>query len=256
MPDGPGPKRLRGAGSTALGALGGALILVVVVVALVVIGSRDEDAVPASALATPPAVPVAEPTGTSTPAPGVERGGAVTPAAEREPEEADAVAFVAGYHPVGARAVESVAVDLDGDGRSEIVVASIVGDVARVDVASWDGRGYVVRFTGQGGRADAIERFTVEDVTGDGMREIVLEVQGPSRLALALWGVTDEGVVRQAARGGCWDGSHVYGHRGAEVGDGELVATCDPEVRGGPPDGSQVYRWEGGGWQAVEVDDG
>ena len=223
------------------------MLVLIAAAAVVVLLSREGGFEPLAPV-TPPPVVVPEEEETSDDVEQVQEL-APTPA-PREPTEADAVAFAAGFDPPRGREVEMVIVDLEGDGRSEVVVASIVDEVVRIDVAQWDGEEYGVAFSGLGGPAVVIDELAVRDVTGDGTREIVVQQSTPQRRSLALWGATDEGIARQEARGGCWDGEHVFGHTGAEVAGKELVATCDPSRDEVPPGGSERYLWDGQAWNA------
>ncbi len=244
----PADARRRACWRTVRGIAGGAVLAFIAAAAVSVLISRERGFVPLEPV-TPP--PIAVPEEDSSDGEEVEQVQSLPPTpAPREPTEADAAAFAASFEPPRAEQVEMVIVDLDQDDRSEVVVASIVDGVARIDVARWDGEGYEVAFTGRGGPAEVIEEFAVRDVTGDGTREIVVQQRAPERRSLGLWGVTDEGIARQEAHGGCWDGSHVFGVQGAEVASGELIATCDPERGEVPPGGSQRYVWDGEAWNA------
>ncbi len=250
------PDRKRHGGAGALvGVLAGMLAFLVVVL-LVVRWGEDQrggsEGAPAEILAEPteavvpttpaPTTPVppsdpAPPSATSIPHP-----------IGREPTDADAAAFAAAYEPPGGRDVEAVSVDLDDDGRPEVVVASVAGDVVRVDVAVWNAQAYEVAHTDQGGPAEEITAFDVRDVTGDGARDIITAQNAPDRQSIALWGWRDGALVRHVAVGGCWDGSHVFGQTGAEIIGREIVASCaaiPDEVPFGTRD---VYVWDGLAW--------
>lgn len=240
---------------TLAGVLGGVLTFLVIVLGLLWFGHDwgDEAAEPpltASPLRTtpPPAsptpTPMPAPTPTPTPTP------ATPEPTEREPTDADAAAFTSAFEPPGGRDVESVTVDMTGDGQPEIVVVSVAEDAVRLDVATWTGTAYDVAFSDAGGPADTVERFTVRDLTGNGTRDIAtVQMIGQDRESMALWGWDGEQFVRHEARGGCWDGSHVYGIVGVAMADGELAATCDgsPEPVGAWP--TDVYVWEDGAWR-------
>lgn len=250
--------RSNGAGALA-GVLAGMLAFLVVVLLVVRwgedqrgrAGSAEVLAQPTdAAVPTQGAAPTAAATEPTEPAPGsgdAAPGPAPAPT-EREPTDADAAAFVASYEPPGGRDVESVAVDLDEDGRPEVVVASVAGDVIRLDVAVWGIGAYEVAHTDQGGPADDLTAFEVRDITGDGAREILTAQVGPDRESIALWGWRDGALVRHVASGGCWDGSHVYGHTGAEVVAREVHASCTPVPDQVPPGTWHVYVWDGQAW--------
>lgn len=253
------PDRTRSNGSGALvGVLAGMLAFLVVVLLVVRwgedqrsrAGSAEVLAQPTDAPVPTQAVPTAPATAPGEPAP-ESADAAAEPAPEptqREPTDADAAAFVASYEPPGGRDVEAVAVDLDEDGRPEVVVASVAGDVIRLDVAVWGTGAYEVAHTDQGGPADELTAFEVRDITGDGAREILTAQVAPERESLALWGWREGALVRHVASGGCWDGSHLYGHTGAEVVAREVHASCTPVPDQVPPGTWHVYVWDGQAW--------
>jgi hypothetical protein len=251
-------------GGVALRGLLGAIVLMGLVAgALLVILSRGEEG--AERVAAPSSLDVPVPDATESPltadaAPGPVGSSLLEAEPEdREPTDADGAAFATAYDPPEGEGVELLAADLAGDGRPEVVAAFVAGGFARIEVAAWDGMAYQVVFTDQGGPADELITFEVRDVTGDGNREIVTEQATDDRESLAMWGTTEEGVVRLVVRGGCWDGSHVVGEEGAEVGGGELTATCAPRededgrvARGG----RDVYTWDGEAWTHEPTEDG
>lgn len=256
------PERARPNGAGALvGVLAGMLAFLVVVLLVVrwgedqrgragsveILAEPTDAAVPADAT-----VPTA-PASATQPAEAVPEAADATPApasgaTDREPTDADAAAFIAAYEPPGGRDVEAVAVDLDDDGRSEVVVASVAGDVVRLDVAVWDTSTYVVAHTDQGGPAEELVSFEVRDLTGDGVRDILTAQVAPERESIALWGWDEETLVRHVASGGCWDGSHVYGDTGAEVIGREIHASCPPIPDEVPLGTRHVYVWNGEAW--------
>lgn len=262
----PAARSRSGLTTTVAGVLAGVLVFLLIVLGLLWFGGEDaepEQPITASPLtpsptptptSTAPTTPAASPTPAQTPTPEQTPTPTPTPEAtptdaEREPTDADAAEFTARFQPPGATAVESVTVDATGDGRNEIVVASITQDVVRLDVATWTGSAYEVTFSDQGGQADEIERFSVRDVNGDDVREIVtVQNTGEEGQSLSLWGWDGEAFARQEARGGCWDGSHTYGIVGAEVDDGRLRATCDDSPLPQAAWSTDVYTWEDGAW--------
>lgn len=245
------PERDRRGGPAALGGVLAGLLAFLVVVLLVVRWGEDQPrAAPPVDLGAGPAtespdVPASPPpTDTSAPV------SPVPDPTDREPTDDDAAAFTASYEPPGGREVEAVTVDLDGDERPEVVVASVAGDVVRLDVAVWDQHAYAVAHTDQGGPAESILDFSVRDVTGDDAREIVtVQVGDEGRESLAIWGWSEGELVRMTAVSGCWDGSHVYGHTGADIIAGEIVATCPPVPDEVPAGTRDVYAWDGQAWR-------
>jgi hypothetical protein len=236
------------------GAVTAVLVFLLLVLGLVLLGDTDQEGDVEPALTGAPVLGTPTPTPTpddAVPSPEPEMDPTGIPPAEptdRPPTDADAATFASTYEPPGGRDTQSVTVDITGDDSSEIVVVSIVGEVVRVDVAVWTGQRYEVVFTDQGGPAEEITGFTVRDVTGDRSREIVT-TQTADRRSLAIWGWDGTAFVRQTARGGCWDGSHVYGVDGAEVDDGELIATCDATLLEDLAPGTRhVYLWDGQSW--------
>jgi hypothetical protein len=226
------------------GALGAIGLTVLIAVSLLVIGLR-EDAAPdvESAGPAPPFGPT--PGAAGTPEEGVATAPDDVAPDEREPTPAEAAAFAAAHRPERGTDVQAVTVDLDGDGRLEVVVVAVVGGSTQVDVAAWDGAGYRVVYSGRGGPAERIAGFEAADLTGDGRREIVVAQSAPERDSVALWGLGADGIEPQVAHGGCWEGSHVYGTAGASIEDGELVATCDPARA---PGEVHRYGWDGLRW--------
>lgn len=197
-----------------------------------------------------PTEPTGEPTPTaptSTPEPTESPTEEPTDAAE--PTDADAAAFASSYQPQGARSVDFVAVDITADERKEIVFASIVGDRSRIDIAAWDGQRYGIVYTGEGGSADVVDRFMVRDFTGNGFREVVtVQSVGGRGQSLSIWGYDGTSYAPQRARGGCWDGSHTYGVTGADISEGQIVATCDASPLPTAAWPSDVYVWDGETW--------
>lgn len=253
-------ERRRGPGGVIIGVLAGVLVFLLAVLVFVLRSQPgDEDdlagrpvatgsptppaaTAPATGASTPTPTPTALPTATPTPTP------TPTPT-EREPTDADAAAFSSGYEPPGATDAQAVTVDLNADGRPEVVVVSLAGGVTRLDVAAWDGRSYEVAFTDQGGPAQQLEDFTVTDFNDDDVPEIVTrQSTGSEGRSVSLWGWDGEAFARQNAVGGCWDGSHTYGIVGVELARGQIVATCDASPLPAATWPSDVYEWDGEAW--------
>jgi hypothetical protein len=260
-PVAPPPRPISGPSPALLG--GVAAILVALVVALLWVLGVFDGAPPESITATPvpttpepttdEPTPTVEPTPTP-PEPTVEpTAGDPNPAeptpGDREPTDADAAAFSTRYLPPGGDAVETVTVDLDADGRAEVVFLSLAQGRVRLDIAAWDGRAYQVVYVDQGGQADAILEIYASDFTGSGTREVAtLQTFGADGQSLSVWGWDGRRYVAQRANGGCWNGSHTYGIVGATITPGEIRATCDgsPLPRATWP--TDVYRWDGSAW--------
>jgi hypothetical protein len=140
-------------------------------------------------------------------------------------------------------------VDVTGDGRNEIVFASIVQTRTRIDVAVWDGRQYRAVYADHGGQADEIDEFLVQDFTDSGTREIVtVQAVDEDRESLSIWGWNGEAFARQPGQGGCWDASHTYGIIGAEISEGEIAATCDGRPLPRAAWTTDIYVWDGEAW--------
>jgi hypothetical protein len=233
------------------GAVTAVLVFLLLVLGLLLLGDDERDTAVEPPLTgepveTSPTPPPGEPSPSPEPE---EEPTAIAPVepTDRPATDADAATFASTYDPPGGRDTQSVTVDVTNDGTNEVVVVSIAGNAVRLDVAVWNGQRYEVVFTDQGGPAEEITGFTVRDVTGSGTREIIT-TQANDRRSLAIWGWDGTAFVPQVASGGCWDGTHVYGVDGAEVDDGELVATCDPELLDIVRGTRDVDVWDGQAW--------
>lgn len=183
-----------------------------------------------------------EPVATPPPAPPATAPAALQaepPPGPREPTFAEAAEFAASYQPPGATAKRMVAANADDDSMREIVFASIVGGASRIDVAAWDGRGYRVVGTGEGGPATEIIDLWVRDVTHDRVREIIVSHRAERSKSVSIWGWDGAAYAPQMARGGCASGRNTFGVNGAEVGVGTIIATCDAS----PHPQKSVYTW-------------
>jgi hypothetical protein len=249
-PEEPKPSRL----GAVVGVLAGVLVFLLIVAGVLFLGGNGEEPtgpdLTATPVPTPPEEPTPERTPTPTPIPTPTPTPTPTPVdEEREPTDADAAAFTAAFQPAGARDLESVTVDVTGDGRAEIVVASIANNATRIDVAAWTGTAYEVVFTDQGGPADEITAFSVRDVNEDGVREIItFQRVGQDGESLSIWGWDGDEFGRQVADDGCWDGSHTFGAIGAELRAGQIIATCDDSPLPTAAWTSDVYVWDGEVW--------
>lgn len=260
------PVRGRGPTPAAVAVGGAAVLLLVVLVGFGLLRSGDDEPAEVPSLVASPvtATPTVEPT-TPTPSPSPTTSSPTpepSPTGARTPNDADAAAFAEQYRneQLGGRA-DSVIVDVDGNGDDEIVFASLASGSVRVDVAVWQGTRYEAVFFDQGGAGDRLDDLVVTDFTGDGLREIVTrQSAGSDGASLSIWGLPpiDEGDApipdpadygRQVAVGGCWDGSHTFGIRGAEIRMGEITATCDGSPLPTAAWPSDVYVWRDGAWQ-------
>lgn len=246
---------------TLAGVLAGVLVFFVIVIGLLWFGGDPAEDVEPPLAATPmvPTIPPATtaPTPEPTPSPTPEASPTPTPtpvATDREPTDADAAAFASAFEPPGGQDVESVTVDITGDGRAEIVVVSVAQEVVRLDVATWNGTAYEVTFSDAGGPAGTIERFTVRDLAGDGIRDIATVQVTEEFETLSIWGWDGSEVVRREAEGGCWEGSHVYGIVGVELREGEIAATCDDSPLPAAEWSTDVYVWDDGAWRYDRTD--
>ncbi|MFP5309174.1 MAG: FG-GAP repeat domain-containing protein [Actinomycetes bacterium] len=199
---------------------------------------------PAPAASRPPA---------PAPGPSISVSIPTTPAG---PSVAGLARFLAGFEPAGARGLDHVAVDLDGDGVDEAVVTWVAEGRVHVALVGWRASdGYAARSEDRGGRAGRVLSVRVGDLTGDGVPELVVEHGGDGRGGLSLWTVQGTtGLRRAEAVGGCADG-HVYGVVGASLrqraGEVEIVATCDDSPLPVADWSSDVYRHAGGAWRVV-----
>jgi hypothetical protein len=245
-----------GAHGTRLVIVVGFCLLVTGLVAVAVVtaareAGTPEQAITASPVPTPNLLRGAGPTAAHAPASGTaDRTDDATPASTTTPTAVDAAAFSSSFQPPGAAEVDTITVDLEPDGTDEVVVASLVSETVRVDVARWNGQAYEVVFTGQGGGADRLVDFRTTDLTGDGTREIyTVGAAGARGESLSVWGLDDGDVRPLRASGGCVDGSHVFGVAGVEVFETEIRATCDGSPL--PPEAwpVDIYRWDDGRWR-------
>lgn len=205
----------------------GAGLLLAVIVTAVLLGVARAGG---SEITLPEPAPPA-PLGTTDPEP---------PAGSREPTDTEAAEFAASYSPLGAIAKRMVAADTNADGKREIVFAWVVGEIARMDVAAWDGYGYRIVGTGHGGPASEIVDLQIRDATRDKVREIIITQQAGQARSVSIWGWDGNTYVPQTARGGCADGRNTFGVNGAEVGVGTILATCDAS----PQPQTHAYTWD------------
>lgn len=204
-------------------------------------------AVPVQPTPASPAPVTSSPTPSPTPTPTIEP--------PREPTDADRARFIAGYRPAGTSDHRNVAIDLDGDGQKEIVFAFVVDGEHRtqVDVADWLGTRYEITAAEAGGPAGNLADFRVQDLTADGVLDVLLaQTVGTSGTSASLWSSAGDGTLRPlTASGDCFDGSHTYGDAGVVVEDGdgdgaaEIRATCEEPDRPQPLWPVVVYVWDG-----------
>ena len=230
------------------------LAVVIVVVLIAVWLNRDGDDEPQSA-ATPDPTPseTAEPTETAeaTEPPSPEPTQAESPEPD-EPTEQDVAAFAEAHGPADHTATG----DIDGDGVDEVVIARVRSETTHIVVGRWNGASYEEIFADDGGSADRVDGLDLQDYNGEpGVEIVTLESVGESGASLSVWGAAGEGVQRQVAEGGCWDGFHHYGISGATIEPGEIVATCDGSPL--PPEAwtSDVYEWSDGAWTYVRTEE-
>jgi hypothetical protein len=169
-----------------------------------------------------------------------------------EPTDQDVAIFVDANGP----AEHSATGDIDGDGVDEVVVARVRQESTHIVVGRWDGSAYQAFFSDDGGSADRVDGLDLQDFNGEpGVEIVTLESVGESGASLTIWGAAADGIERQVAQGGCWDGFHHYGISGATIEPGEIVATCDGSPL--PPEAwtSDVYQWQDGAWTYVRSDE-
>ena len=150
-----------------------------------------------------------------------------TEAEVRRPRAVDVRAFLSAYDARHGSGYQPVAVDTDRDGLDA----------------------YEVVFSDEGGTADRLEELFARDLrAGAGLEIGTRQSTGTEGSSVSLWGLDDGRWAREAADGGCWDGSHTYGLSGAVVQPGRITATCDAfgATSGARP--SDVYVWDGRTW--------
>lgn len=246
------------------------IVLLAVLAALAACDGGGTTAQPAPTLTATPLEP--SPAITTSPTPGATVSPTATPTptpspTEREPTDTDRGRFVASYQPEGASDLEHIAVDLDGDGRQEVLFAYVrntggasgADGVSHVDVAWWEGTSYAIGFRDDGGPADRVDRLRVADVNADEVIEVVVHQSvGSSGGSLSLWQAESPGRHRLrplVAHGGCADGLHTYGVIGASLedrdGDGraEIYATCDDSPAPVAAWSTDVYVWTDGAYR-------
>lgn len=234
----------RGASPAAVGAVSGFLLVVAVaLIVLVLTGTAEDGGGPQERLSATPVTSAAPAPAATTPTAQAQPEAAPGP---REPTAGDAADFAVGYAPEGATEVETVAADLDGDGRAEVVGAYVADGRVRVDIAAWDATAYRIVFTGEGGEADELVALHLRDVNDSPQTREVMTRQQTARghQSVSLWGWDGVVYAPLIAVDGCWDGSHTYGVTGAVVQGGRITATCDGSPE--PPETwpADVYQWD------------
>ena len=229
-----------------------AVVILVVLVALWLNRGGDEEA-EVAATPEPTTGETADPTETAaaTEAPPADPTEEAT-AAPDEPTEQDVATFAEANGP----AEHTATGDVDGDGEDEVVVARVRNETTHIVVGRWDGSSYQAFFSDDGGSAQRVDGLQLQDYNGEPGAEIVtLESVGEAGASLSIWGPAGDGIERQVAEGGCWNGFHHYGISGATIEPGEIVATCDGSPL--PPEAwtSDVYEWSDGAWTYVRSDE-
>lgn len=198
------------------------------------------DPSPSPAAATPPPTP-RETAATQTAPPTA--GGAAPPT------DADIADFVADQGPADRTATG----DIDADGAQDIAIVRTRDQTARLVVGFWDGSAFRTD-ADEGGPARAVDDLTIADLNGVGGAEVVTRQSvGEAGVSISVWSGNNGRLVRQEARGGCWDGFHTYGISGASIEPGRITATCDGSPL--PPESwmSDVYEWSEGAWTYTET---
>jgi hypothetical protein len=231
-----------------------AVVVILLIVVILVATRGDDDPVAAPTTPPPTTEPTVEPTTEPpTPEPTTEpptpEPTTEPPAGDREPTDADAAGFANRYQPPGGEQVDFVAVDVNGDGRREVVFASVVAETTRIDVAAWDGQAYQVVYVGQGGPAEELTDLVIRDYTDADPREIVtFQTVGEDGQSLSIWGWDGERFTDQPAQGGCWNGQNTFGITGASIRLEEITATCDGSPLPAEAWPTETYRWNGMAW--------
>src|SRR5690606_14008148 len=123
--------------------------------------------------------------------------------ADREPTDADRARFASTHHPAGATGIRHVAVDVDGDGRDELVFAMLLDGRVRVEVAWWQGTTHGVEAAVTGAAASRLRGLATRDINGDGLVELVVGHATNQTAGLDVWVVLERGDLgRVRGRGG------------------------------------------------------
>lgn len=165
--------------------------------------------------------------------------------------------FVARQRREAAEDARDVAVDLDGDGMKEVILAYAWDDVALVRVGSWTGSSYEVSAEVTGGPADDVVDLVVRDVNDDGRIDVVtFQRIGASGHSATIWTSGVGGSLEPLdAVGGCFDGRNTYGDTGAALsdedgdGDADVRAACEDPDLPQPLWPTLVYLWEDGAYR-------
>jgi hypothetical protein len=203
-----------------------------------------------SPTAAPTATATAEPTPSESQEPSEEpsepsESPSPTEAPAREADQEDVDRFVAAKGPADEVAVG----DVTGDGIDEVVLARIRDHSTFIVVGFWNGSAYGRAYKDQGGSGGRLESLQITDYNGVAGGEIVTEqASGEAGSSISVWGRDGDRVTRQAAKGGCWDGSHTYGVEGASIEQGEITATCHTSPLPGQVTPRDVYEWRGTRW--------
>ena len=241
----------------------GSVRLVVLVLAVGIVGCSGGDAAtaPPTTATTAPATTAPERSSEASPPPAA----ATTPPAPSDtappptappatdsaapPTDADVEALVAAHGP----ADHARTGDIDADGLTDVAIARTRDQTTRLVVGFWDGTAFRTD-ADEGGPARVVDDLTIADLNGGGAAEIVTRQSvGEAGVSISVWSGRNGRLVRQEAKGGCWDGFHTYGISGASIEPGRITATCDGSPL--PPESwmSDVYEWTGGAWTYTET---
>lgn len=178
---------------------------------------------------------------------------------DREPTDADRARFATDHRPDGATGIRHVAVDVDGDGREELVFAMVLGGRVRVEVAWWQGTDHRVEASVTGAEASRLRGIAARDINDDGLIELVVGHAADRSAGLDAWVVEERGQIAEVrGEGGCANGN-TFGDRGARLADIEsdgileIAGTCATLLDlFGPVD--VTWAWDGAAY--VLVSDG
>lgn len=96
-------------------------------------------------------------------------------------------AWLVGTNDRPSGTVVELALDVDGDGKADLVRRSEVGGEAWVEVWLSDGAGFEKAWSGAVGQAGAEARELAADVDGDGAAELVRRIHDDGRAWVDVW---------------------------------------------------------------------